>query len=515
MREGDARLRQVWTKVREGHLYPELPHPQWNDGPGKVAMEIKNKRISLSREFVEKMSEALPEEEVMEGLLDHAVSHHLSCPWDFPSHMRLYAEAKKTLKEPRLAQLATDYFMDVVADTYVMRQKDSPLPRLYQHFERDKIDEAIHALYQRIWGVDLGIDGHESISRRLSRIPYLDRQRWRESIRRFSKVLHPLLVKEEDEDSSDGQNPMGNHDLPQYSPQEVESGLRDLARDAASPVEFKEIVEDFEEELLEAMETNEEGMGLGPGRSLDADVLYYMKLAENYSLPICTLPRRKSGSLYPHHHAPWEVGEPCQDIDPWTSFGKIMPGITQIWKRREGNIFGEEEKVPDCLILIDSSGSMPNPKRHLSYAVLGAACACEAYLRKEARVAVYNFSDAHVGGRRSLPYTHERLDIYRSLCHYFGGGTRLQIEDIETLQTDEVPDIFLITDMQITNLTALIELFSERENRVTAVHIGDNDSVRTFRRSMAPKKNVSIFAVEDKQSIPAIVLGKVKEYLYS
>jgi hypothetical protein len=69
--------------------------------------------------------------------------------------------------------------------------------------------------------------------------------------------------------------------------------------------------------------------------------------------------------------------------------------------------------------------------------------------------------------------------------------------------------------MQITNLTSLIELFNERDNRVTAVHIGDNDSVKTFRHSMAPRKNVSIFAVEDRQSIPAIVLGKVKEYLYS
>ena len=516
MRERDAVLREIWAKVREAHLFPEMPHPRWSEGPERAAMEIRDKTISLSRPFVEKMCDGLPEAEVIEGLLDHAVSHHLSCPWDFVTHLRLYAEAKKTLKEPRLAQLATDRFMDVVADTYAMRQKESPLPKLYRLLERDEVDEAIHALYQRIWGIDLGVEGHETLSRRLSRIPYLDRHRWRESIRRFSKVLHALLAKEEQEEASnDSQNSMGKHDLQQYSQQEVEGGLRDLAREAASPAEFKEIVEDFEEELLEAMEPREEGMGLGPGRSLDADVLYYMKLAENYALPVCTVPRKKSGSLYPHHHAPWEAGMPYQDIDPWTSFGKIMPGITQIWRRREGDIVGKEEKVPDCLILIDSSGSMPNPKRHLSYAVLGAACACEAYLRRDAHVAVYNFSDAHVGGRRSLPYTDHRDDIYRTLCHYFGGGTRLQIDDIEALQTDDVPDIFLITDMQITNLAALIDLFDQRENRVTAVHIGDNDSVKTFRRSMAPKKNVSIFAVEDKQSIPAIVLGKVREYLYS
>ncbi len=516
MRDRDSLLKEVWQKVREGHLFPELPSPEWSDGEERVALEIKDKRISLSRSFVEKMSGELTEAEVMEGLLDHAVSHHLSCPWDFPTHMKLYAEAKKTLKDPRLAQIATDCFMDVVADTYAMRQKESPLPKLYQRFQRDEVEEAIHALYQRIWGVDLGVEGHESISRRLSRIPYLDRHRWTDSIRRFSKVLHTLLVKEEEQqEGANDDNPMGNHDLQQYSAQEVEEGLKDLAQEAASPTEFKEIVEDFQDEIMEATEPSEEGMGLGPGQSLDADVLYYMKLAENYALPVCTVPTKKSGSLYPHHHAPWEIGMPYREIDPWTSFGKIMPGITQIWKRREGDMFGEEEDVPDCLILIDSSGSMPNPKRHLSHAVLGAACAAEAYLRRNAQVAIYNFSDAHVGGRRCLPYTDHRYDIYRTLCHYFGGGTRLQMEDIEALQTDEVPDIFLITDMQITNLAALIELFNEKENRVTAVHIGDNESVKTFRRSMGDRKNVSIFAVEDKQSIPAIVLGKVKEYLYS
>lgn len=514
-KDRDALLREVWARVREDHLFPELPPPEWTDEGERVALEIKDKKISLSRPFVERMSEHMPEEEVVEGLLDHAISHHLSCPWDFRTHMKLYAEAKQTLKEPGLAQLATGYFMDVVADTYAMRRKESPLPRLYRYFERDEVDEAIHALYQRIWGVDLGIERHERIARRLSRIPYLDRRRWTASIRRFSKLLHALLVKEEEQEGANDENPMGNHDLQQYSAQEVESGLKDLARDAASPTEFKEIVEDFEEEILEATDPREEGMGLGSGRSFDADVLYYMKLAENYSLPVRTMPSRNSGALYPHHHLPWEIGKPYHDIDPWTSFGKIMPGITQTWKRREGELRGEEEETPDCLIMIDSSGSMPNPKRHLSYAVLGAACAAEAYLRRDARVAVYNFSDAHVGGRRSLPYTDRRVDIYRTLCHYFGGGTRLQIEDIEALQAGGAPDIFLITDMQITNLTALIELFNARENRVTAVHIGDNDSVRTFRRSMAPRKNVSVFAVEEKQSIPAIVLGKVKEYLYS
>ena len=156
---------------------------------------------------------------------------------------------------------------------------------------------------------------------------------------------------------------------------------------------------------------------------------------------------------------------------------------------------------------------MTNPKQELSYAVLGAACACDAYLRNEARVAVYNFSDAEAGGRRILNYSDNRKQIYRTLCHYFGGGTRLLVEHMNALQTEKVPDIFLITDMQITNLEILIQYFNDCENRVTAVHIGDNKQVHEFRNSMALRKNVGIYAVQRKEDIPRIVLGRIREYL--
>ena len=81
------------------------------------------------------------------------------------------------------------------------------------------------------------------------------------------------------------------------------------------------------------------------------------------------------------------------------------------------------EGTPDCLIAIDSSGSMINPRKSLSYAVLGAACATNAYLQNDSKVAVYNFSDAPMGGKDILNYTDRREDIYRVLCKYFGGGT--------------------------------------------------------------------------------------------
>ena len=191
-----------------------------------------------------------------------------------------------------------------------------------------------------------------------------------------------------------------------------------------------------------------------------------------------------------------------------------MPGITQTWKRQEGEVFRREEGTPDCIVIIDSSGSMTDPKRHLSYSVLGAACACDTYLRNKASVAVCNFSDASVGGQRILPYSRNRTEIYRVICHYFGGGTQIKLKEIKALQMEKPPDIFLITDMQITNLEILIAYFNECKNRVTAVHIGDNKQVQNFCKSMAFRKNIGIYAVDKKEDILNIVLGKIQEYLH-
>ena len=512
----DETLNGIWDRVRRRHLFPELPAPRYVRGESRVGLDIKDKRISISQDFVEQMSGKLNAEKVIEGLLDHAVSHYLYCPWDLSTHLKLYSEAKRVLKDKKLARKGADYFMDVVADTFCVSHKETPLPSLYRHLDKGFFDHVIHALLQRIWGMDLGAKGHGDISRKLSRLPYLDRTSWPKSIRRFCGALQPLLEMEKAYlAGSDPPNPMGRHTLGQYSSEEIEEGLKELAIDADTPGEFKDIIHDFEDEIRDLPGLSQLAIGIGAGRSLDANLLYYMKLAENYALPIRRKPMEKNGALYPHHHHPWESSQPYQDVDPWTSFGKILPGITQTWQRHEGEVFGRQEGVPDCILIIDSSASMTNPKQELSYAVLGAACAGDAYLRNNARVAVYNFSDADAGGRKILHYGQSRMEMYRALCHYFGGGTRLRVESIESLQKDNRPDIFLITDMQITNLQMLIQYFNDSKNRVTAVHVGDNVHVQKFRRSMNLNKNVGIYAVEQKSDIPRIVLGKIQEFLYS
>jgi tetratricopeptide (TPR) repeat protein len=509
-------IKKVWPRIKKKHLFPNLSLPLIIEGGDDCALEIKSKQLSISNAFYEKLKDKMDGEEIVEAILDHGITHYMYCPWDFHTHLTLYNEAKKVVRNKEQAQRATTYFMDVVSDTYCVKEKDTKIATLYKNLPKNGMYEVLTSLYEKIWGEDLGSGGHEEIVSRLSRIPYLERKRWKESIKKFTKAIQNILEKEvenERQSSKSESNPLGEHSLENYSLEEIDRGLREFATAVEDLQEFKEIVEDLREEL-EERGYNNRGMGRGKANPIDANLLYYMKLAENYTLPIRKLPIEKRGYLHPHAHIPWEIGKPFADIDVWTSFGKIIPGITQIWTKREGETHGEYEGTPDCLIVIDSSGSMINPRERLSYAVLGAACACNAYLKLESKAAVYNFSDALKGNKIVLEFNYEKEQIYQAICRYFGGGTTLDLADIMyLLSRADNPDIFIITDMQITNLEKLINLFNTIENRVTAVHLGHNVHSARFKDGIKKKKNIALFNVKNKEDIPKIVLGKVREYL--
>jgi hypothetical protein len=436
----------------------------------------------------------------------------------------LYSEAKKVMGDKASAKQVANYFIDVIADTHCVKKKSTEIPELHRYLKKGVVAEVIASLYQKIWGIDLGVlpskitgRRNEEIVRRLARIPYLDRLRWQESIQKFARSLKPLLLEEEKERGKKGEkensSPQGDHDLTHYSQEEIDQGLRDYVKKTMALSEFRELVEDFSDEFQEAGYGMEGGMGRGQGAPIDADVLFYMKLAESYFIPLKKLPLEEKGFLHPHSHSPWEVGSPFQDVDIWTSFGKVMPGLTQIWKKKEGKGKGKTEGVPDCIIAIDSSGSMINPRKSLSYAVLGAACAADAFLRNNSKVAVYNFSDAPMGGREILNYTNKRKEIYKVLCKYFGGGTALDLEDlIPLVKRRKNLDLFIITDMKITNLETLINFLSQVQNRITAVHVGENPYASRFEKAVEKRRNISIFTVKKKEDIPHIVLGSIRQY---
>ena len=507
-------LIDLWPQMRRKHFWPELPMPRVGKIETPVAMQMCDKQITLNTATCSALAEHMPPTMVAEGLLDHGISHYTRCPWDLSTHLQLYAAAKDVIGRKPLAHLATDTFIDVVANTYCVKDIQTPLPHIYRHLGGGALEGVLAALYSQIWGVDLEGSADPLLVRRLARIPYLDRQQWTQSIKRFVQLLQPVF---EEEGRQRRPNPplLGHHGLERYAPEELKQGIQAFAQHVESLQQFRDIIQDFTSDLLALGYGAEAEGGSGCRAALDADTLYYMQLAQGYHLPLHGVPMSRSGAMDPYSHRPWEVSKPVQDIDVWTSFGKLLPGLSQTWVRRQGMVIGQCESTPDCLIILDSSGSMSNPRERLSYAVLGAACAVEAYLRHQANIAIYNFSDARHNGKTILPFTDDRQTIYRGLCAYHGGGTSLGLRDLEELRCTAVnaaPDLLLITDMQIVNLEEVINFFTTVEGRITVIHIGENRAMRRFRQATHERPNLQIFSVVERQDIPRIVLGQMRDY---
>jgi hypothetical protein len=503
-------IKRVWPEVRERHLYPEIPLPEVVDEASDVGVQIRSMRIGLNRSLCESLSVHLPPERVVRALLDHGVAHYTVCPWDFDTYLGLYAALKPELLDGKLVKQVIDFFMDVVVDTHCVKERDSSLPELYRVTDSSGLQQIMKGLYQQIWGMDLGVSADDETVSRLSRIPYLDRKRWTEGVRLFARIVAPLIEQIEQDQESAGNGLMGEHNILQYGEDELAKGLKQFSNRGFHA--FRAMVEDFRPELEEAQQLPKVEMGRGKGIPTDAELLYYMQKARTYNLPIRKVPMEKVGGLHPHSHTPWEVGKPVQDIDIWTSFGRILPGISQVWNRKQGETHGQGEGTPDCLIIIDSSGSMTNPCEAHSYAVLGAGCAADAYLNQRRKVAVYNFSDAPAGSQLTQPFTRDRKKIYGALCRYFGGGTALHLPDLRSFR-DHPCDIFIITDMQITNLQSVTDYLLDTGSRVTAVHVGNTREASKFRNAVVDSPNICVYSVEKPEDVPRIVLAEVEARL--
>ena len=75
-------LADLWPEVRRKHLWPELPMPQMGTIEAPVAMQMRDKQITLNTATCDELAESMPPEAVIEALLDHGVSHYTRCPWD-------------------------------------------------------------------------------------------------------------------------------------------------------------------------------------------------------------------------------------------------------------------------------------------------------------------------------------------------------------------------------------------------------------------------------------------------
>ncbi len=521
-----------WEQVRKGFYYPQLPQPKLVENIPNGCIDIKSLQTKVSETFIKDLREkGVPENESLNEVLTHELTHFMKYPGSVLNVLRLQKAGRDYADDSKVSELRTA-FTEAQTNIYMVKEKNHPstvkMRRVVRPDENDSFGRLMYGLYQEIWKQDLGVklNGEErALVKKLKDIDFLDKKQELNNFKRFVQTLKDYQPSQ-DKQGGDGKNQQqgqgggqgknygqcqGNQ-LGMFDDNQIREGIRQFAQECDNPGEFEDIVKEIlsqEEEKQKEVQSH----GINPGTDRRAMMFaknFYTALAENYSIPIRKKPMKKNGSLYPHSHDSFSVSDPLSELDPFSTPG-ILPGITKKWQRKEGEVATDFESVPDSIITIDNSGSMPNPEESISVPVLGGTAISNAYLINDAKVAVYSF-----GGNDNLQnLTANREVIHRALRGYTGGGTRFNPHFLESVlkEHDREFDISVISDMAIGNLDSFIDtvLKIPKIHRIHLIYTNDEamEYVNQLKSKFGRQENIAILPLLYEKDINKIVMGEL------
>ena len=240
---------------------------------------------------------------------------------------------------------------------------------------------------------------------------------------------------------------------------------------------------------------------------------FYKQLADDYTLTMPLSPAKKS-SVFPETPKRCSLEDlPEADIQYGLNFfPRVHPDYLYRWDSQKGVSYGGKS-TPDLLIVLDSSGSMPNPKNYFSYALVSGMIAEKAALDQSNKVGVINFSDEAI----YQPFTTNPDDIDEALAHYFGGNTIIPAELIYEVvkKHDHSIHILMITDARIQNLLPEIDCLENSLNQAKGggtIFLLDSYSQNSQRLE---EIGYDLVLVQSAADLAELTLNKSEEVFYN
>ena len=518
---------QLIPKERQDFLFPPPLDVEVAELAPSFAGGLVGRRILLNQRFIQQMAESrdIPSQVIVQAVIDRSLNRWMRIPQSFGQALKLYAALRDVVLDEKTARKHLEIYLALwnELDLHENRGKGETLIELYRASlaipkeEQRKLPHhylILVSVLQKKWGQELGLDpellaGWEPLAEKLAQIDYLygsDRER---DIQDFGKLyarcyyLVEQMVGKQDEQQEPVHWPLENT---------LDSFL--AARDIAEGI--AQFLEEFGEEALKLLEefsalSPEVRQLLGQTALLEQSRWYWYEfLAQQYRIAIEKRPSEETGRVYYVNLTEWHPGDGTQHIAPLATFGPIgFPHITKRWLHSGPESHYSDRQVPDLIIVIDSSGSMPNADSQKSFAVLGGFVAANSYLDYGNKVAVVNFSSNDL----VLDFTTDRTPIYKYLAAFQGGGTQLNPETIDKLlekSRGEV-DLLLITDMGLSSFEETLQKFAKhaQAHRVFVMLINADLETEKEARAKLPE-SVEFFRIEKDEDIPNIVLGAVQ-----
>lgn len=519
---------EEWRKVRASYGYPALAVPQIVDEENAF---VESGQIYVGRSFADKfVCEKIGLNDVINEILTHEVGHFMYYPGSALNVLRMQKIAMEYVEREKVEGLCR-FFVELQTNIYQVNVHEHP----YTIAMREKLLPATHlqqmieyGIYKKVWhGASFRSKvpfKHRGLVRDLSKLNYTTKETELIYFREFVQLLKDVDLdedkknQEDEEDEGEGSYPF---DLGMFSDKEISDALKAFSKEV-SDVEFEDVVGALGVDLAgiewdgdEVVIDFVQGLLAGGVREelSDGDT-NYRELAKRYSVMVQPYIQTNGEGLVPSEQSPFVLSDPLLEINPFSTPG-IMPGITKKWERQAHAHFQSRQGVPNALIVIDNSGSMPSPAGDsFSVPVLCGHAIANAYLMQGSSVGAYTFG----GEDKVLNFTRQGEDVSRVSSLYTNSGcTYFNPKYVEQMVRSNVScDVVMISDFFIGNFADFVGTVSSMPmtHRVHLLRYHPerdvvDQMVGKLRDSFSGLQNVYVNGLNRREDISGIVVGDI------
>lgn len=409
-------------------------------------------------------------------VLAHEIGHHVLAPANATDHLRLLARMRQALPTlTKHAPMLANLYTDLLINDRLQRQAGLRLADIYrklaEHTGRQKeaSPSRVWSLYMRIyehlWRLEKGSLHHHPLDARGetdawlgARLVRVYARDWLNGAGRFAALMLPYLVEDDDKsqqllrllhDTATAGKDCPTAGIGEIEPEEQAGAIHPAedplitGEEASADDTDKDKPETVHRQAGQMREPFEYGEILRSAGVTLSDheiaIRYYQERALPHLIPY---PRKHSPSASDQileGLEPWDCGDPLDELD-WLQSTlqspRVIPGLTTV-KRLYGVQPGElplHEPV-DLDIYVDSSGSMPDPRRETSWLTLAGAIIALSALRAGAKVQVTLWSGKSQV-RQTPGFIRQPQQILGVLTDFFGGATAFPIHCLRETYAD-------------------------------------------------------------------------------
>lgn len=515
-------------EVMKQEVYAPVKGIKFDEIVPYAAVSLEDYIIHINPSCYDELKKkGLSEEEISKAFLQHEyIGHIVYHPFDLRRMVAEQIELSDIGVPEGQKDIARNFFDDYTANLKVWNYHNAEeLKELYRSLESgSKLDVLQRLFYQKVMSEDFGVSDERELEpyvEKLKEIGFLSGSPVKpvreciSQVRQFYRALEPLFKEEsqkedgkgscQDRDSPSSSNRNGGRPFNSIPRKAVEKEVKKLVEDRdMSPAKAKRFLKQYSQE--KSCSDDESLYGPPGGEFLQnpdiyADMVVYDALSEKYSLKIEEIPLKSNGGAYPKGYSSWGLGDSLGDVDPFTSYGVIVPGISKKVERGGMKTFGTLKGIPCLLLLLDDSGSMPKPYEVISPAVLASFVVSKSYIRRDSKVAPLRFSDRTT----KVGFLRDEMSVLNELLKFKDGGdTKIDLDVVEEVvagRDKSLLDAVIITDSKIENRSKAIDYFS-RYNHAFMFEIGKEGK-------MTIENGVIVYPIGNGENISDIVIGKV------